>query len=192
MLFISSLGIMPIFPSVSLQKQKMIVFRRTLSSKSSFSTLHDRKRPFTLWTLDVDWYQTTGVELQVLGGTSPSKQGAVDGLRRMIWSSSWKWWRYGDYMDLDGWDVCEEGIFNEKKNAGPHEMTTGMLSCRSSGGPRHRRKVQGMVWDEWFGRHHGSHGGVATPWSWMVGVSVRKTYFMKRKMPDHTRWPYKK
>ena len=26
-------------------------------------------------------------------------------------------------MDLDGWGVCEEDIFYEMKNAGPHGMT---------------------------------------------------------------------
>ena len=26
-------------------------------------------------------------------------------------------------MELDGWDVCEEDIFNDEKNAGQHEMT---------------------------------------------------------------------
>ena len=61
MVFMMSLGALPVFPSVSLGEQCMIVARRIVSSKSSPSLSHGWKRPFALWSLDVDWYQMTGM-----------------------------------------------------------------------------------------------------------------------------------
>ena len=48
-------------------------------------------------------------------------------------------------MGMDGWGACEEDIFNVMKNAGPHEMTTGMLSF----GPREDLAVEGRC-RGWF------------------------------------------